>query len=234
MTKCSNLIEELASIGIEFGMDKCAKKEIKYGKPLQSVGIKLQHATEIRSLYPNEVYKYLGMDESDGINDLQLKDKVKKEYYRRLRQTLATQLTSKNKITAVQPSNPVSFGVLDWLRPEIHQIDRKTKKILTMGGAHHSRADVDRLYIKRRNGGRCLLEIEAVYDQTMVGLADYLEKDYCNLMKAVKTNDCSKNKHFIKKHADKVKTRYLMTEAIPGLNSSKELKEKNEREKIEQ
>ena len=139
---------------------------------------------------PNEMYRYLGMDESDGIKNLQMKEKVKKEYYRRVRQILGTQLSSKYKITSINslaiPVMMYIFGVLDWLRPEIQQLDRKTRKKLTMEAIHHPRADVDRLHVKRRNRGRGLLELEAFYDQTMVGLADYLEKEYGNLMKIVK------------------------------------------------
>ena len=65
------------------------------------------------------------------------------------------------------------------------------------------------------------LELEAVYDKTMVGLADFLEKEYGNLMKIAKMNDHSKNKHSIIKHVD-IQTTYLMTDAAPGKNLTKE------------
>ena len=102
-----------------------------------------------------------------------------------------------------QLSNPVmmcNFGVRDWLRLEGQQLDRMTRRKLTLGGVRHPRADVDRLYVKRRNGGRGLLELEAVCDQTMAGLADYLEQEYANVMKTVKMTDHSRNKYFIKKN----------------------------------
>ena len=172
------------------------------------------------------MYRYLGMDESDGIKNLQMKEKVKKEYYRRVRQILGTQLSSKYKITSINslaiPVMMYIFGVLDWLRPEIQQLDRKTRKKLTMEAIHHPRADVDRLHVKRRNRGRGLLELEAFYDQTMVGLADYLEKEYGNLMKIVKMNDHNKNRHSIKKHADKNRNRHGMWLRSSGLKGETE------------
>ena len=63
---------------MEFGLDKCAIMEIKSGKLVQSEDIKLQNKMEIRSLDPNEMYKYLGMDESDEIINLQMKEKSNK------------------------------------------------------------------------------------------------------------------------------------------------------------
>jgi hypothetical protein len=37
---------------------------------------------------------------------------------------------------------------------EIKQIDRKTKTMITMYKTHHPKADIGRLYVKRKEGGR--------------------------------------------------------------------------------
>jgi hypothetical protein len=43
-----------------------------------------------------------------------------------------------------------------------------------MEGIYHSKAEVDRLYIKRRNGRRGVVELETVYSVTIVGLSEYI------------------------------------------------------------
>ena len=49
--------------------------------------------------------------------------------------------------------------MIEWNQDELQQIDRKTRKLLTIYKAHHPQADVDRLYWKR-SGGRGLLSVE--------------------------------------------------------------------------
>jgi hypothetical protein len=53
-----------------------------------------------------------------------------------------------------------SFGLINWKTEEIKKIDRKTRKMLIMYKTHHPKADIDRLYVKRKEGGRGLLQIE--------------------------------------------------------------------------
>jgi hypothetical protein len=43
--------------------------------------------------------------------------------------------------------------------------DRKTRKTLTMRKILHPKADIDRLYVKRKEGGRGLVQIEAALKQ---------------------------------------------------------------------
>ena len=33
-------------------------------------------------------------------------------------------------------------GILSWTKTELEQLDRRTRKLMTMHGAHHSKADV--------------------------------------------------------------------------------------------
>jgi hypothetical protein len=54
-----------------------------------------------------------------------------------------------------------TFGIINWRTEEIKQIDRKTRKVLTMYKMHHPKADIDRLEVKRRKGGRGLVQVEA-------------------------------------------------------------------------
>ena len=48
-------------------------------------------------------------------------------------------------------------GVLKWTTEEL---DRKTRKVMTMHGALHPRSDINRLYMPREKGGRGLISCE--------------------------------------------------------------------------
>ena len=51
-------------------------------------------------------------------------------------------------------------GIIDWNIAELREMDRKTRKYLTINGAHHPKANVDRLYMKRSKGGRGFISVE--------------------------------------------------------------------------
>ncbi|CAH2011575.1 unnamed protein product [Acanthoscelides obtectus] len=68
-----------------------------------------------------------------------------------------------------------NFGVIDWRLEEIKAIDRKTRKLLTLYGMLHPRADTDRLYVSRKEGGRGLQQVEAAYKSAILRISDYCE-----------------------------------------------------------
>ena len=88
-----------------------------------------------------KTYKYLGIEESEGIQHQQMKERLKKEYSRRLRMILKSELDARNKITAIGalavPVLRYSFGIINWRTEEMKKNDRKTRKMLTMYKMHH-------------------------------------------------------------------------------------------------
>ena len=77
---------------------------------------------------------------------------------RRLRLVLGTELSAENKIQAIGSLAITvirySFGIFNWHQEELQKLDRKTRKLLTLHGQHHTKADEDRLYVPRKHGGR--------------------------------------------------------------------------------
>ena len=55
-------------------------------------------------------------------------------------------------------------------------MDLRTRKLKTMHQALHSKDDVDRLYVSRKEGGRGLTGIEDSVNASRQGLEDYKEK----------------------------------------------------------
>ena len=86
---------------------------------------------EMQELEQRKTYKYLGIEEGEGIQHQQVKERLKKEYSRRLRMILKSELNAKNKITAAGvlavPVLRYSFGVINWRLEEIKKVDRKTE-----------------------------------------------------------------------------------------------------------
>lgn len=72
-------------IGMEFGLEKCAKASFKKGKLASTGNIIIDEYTAIEELNQEGIYKYLGVDESDGIQHSKMKEKIRKEYLRRVR-----------------------------------------------------------------------------------------------------------------------------------------------------
>ena len=63
--------------------------------------IVLNQDTAIKELDQEGTYKYLGINEGDDIQHSKMKEKIPKEYYRRIRMVLKSGLNAINKIEAI-------------------------------------------------------------------------------------------------------------------------------------
>lgn len=93
-----------------------------------------------------------------------MKEQTRKEYIRRVRNILMFEHNGANIIGAIN-SRAVSkikygVGIIGWLKAELEEAHRKTKKLLTMYGAHYLKADVNMLYLRRTEGGKDLIGVE--------------------------------------------------------------------------
>ena len=77
-----------SDINMEFGIEKCGILVMKKGKYAKSDGIKLPNENEIQEIDLEKGYKYLGVLEADVIKDKDMKEKIEKEYVRRVRMML--------------------------------------------------------------------------------------------------------------------------------------------------
>ena len=92
--------------------------------------------------------------------------------------TLKSELNSSNEISAInafaKPVLTYSFNINNWQMKEIRKIDAKTRKLFTMHKMHHPKADVDRMSLPRKEGGRELFQSECTYMTSSIGLDKYL------------------------------------------------------------
>ena len=188
-------------IGMQFGLDKCAKATFTKGKIVKAENIILDVSTTIKELEHEGMYKYLGIQEAEGVANAANKEKVRKEFYRRVRAILQTELNARNKIMAINslaiPIVTYGFNILYWTMPEIKRLDVKVRKLLTINKMHHPKADVDRLYIRRSDGGKGLLQLELMYKPTAIGLQTYLDSTEDWMLQLVNRHEKTKKVHSV-------------------------------------
>ena len=68
-----------------------------------------------------------------------------------------------------------SAGIVDWKNSELHNMDRKTRKVLSMYQALHPRSNVDRLYLPCSKGGKGLLSLEECVNAVKRSVGQYLK-----------------------------------------------------------
>ena len=105
-------------IRMEFGLEKSAKATFKRGKLTETSDLQLDTDTCIRELDQEGVYNYLGINEGDGIPHAAMKVKVRKEYYRRRRLVLKSELNAANRFEAINtltvPVVTYRLNIINW------------------------------------------------------------------------------------------------------------------------
>ena len=203
-------------IGMEFGMKKCGIRilTMKKGKVVRCEVIKLPNC-EVMKEVEKEGYAHLGIIKLDKIKQNETKEKTMKGYKRKLRLILKSKLNEKNKITAINAWAVAVFrygaGMLQWKESELKDVDGKSRKTMTMYGALHPKNDVDRLYIKRKMGGRGLMSVERCVREEENSLCFYVANSAENLIKGVaaaetiNTEDTVTSGEFKKQKAQELK-----------------------------
>ena len=148
-----------------------------------------------------QVYKYLGVDESNGIQHSRMRERLRCVYFREVKVFLRTALYGRNKVLAINgfalPFLTYGCGNIQWGCADLQQLDRRTRKLLSMHGVHHPSADVDRLYAPCSDGGRGLQQIESAYKSCIVRLNCYLADRSDPLMNIIRECDSRKSSHSI-------------------------------------
>ena len=87
---------------------------MKSGKRHLTDGIELPNQDKIRTLGEKETNKYLGILETDTVKQVEMKEKIQKEYLRRTRKLLETKLFSRKLIKGI---NMKLYSSLDIRHP---------------------------------------------------------------------------------------------------------------------
>ena len=136
---------------------------MRRGRQVGSSGIDLpsdQHIIEVEE----EGYKYLGILQLDVTLNTKMKDKITSEYVRRVKKLCRSKLNGGNMISGINAWAVsvlrYSAGIVDWTVEELVSMDRRTRKMLAMNGCMHTRNNIARLYLPRKEIGRGLISTE--------------------------------------------------------------------------
>ena len=91
---------------MEFGLPKCGVLIMKRGKVVKSEGISMLDGKMMKNIKEGG-YKYLGILEADGVKHEEMKDQIKKEYIRRVRNILKSKLDGGGSVISVINSRTV-------------------------------------------------------------------------------------------------------------------------------
>jgi hypothetical protein len=119
-------------IQMKFGCENCARICSKHGKVYRKQHMGNTMKNEIKELDTMKAYRYLGVEESHNIEHKKERDRLKKEYIRRLKLILSTELSEKNKMKAIGslaiPVLRYSFGIINWHQEEMQSWTEKQEK----------------------------------------------------------------------------------------------------------
>lgn len=162
-------------IGMTFGLEKCGRLIISRGKVQQTSGVSMPQG-RIDDIA--ETYKYLGIMQSFRNQDEEMRSKATTEYRNRVRRVLQSQLSSRNKITAINafavPVIRYPAAVITWRQEDLKAADIGTRKLMTLHGIYHPKSSTGRLYTSRKEGGRGLHSIADIVKAEEQSLKSYV------------------------------------------------------------
>ena len=117
-------------------------------------------------------------------------------------------------------------------------MDRKIRKLMTLNRMHHPKANVSRMYIPRKEGGRGMINIEMTYKTTTIGLNSYLESSEDRMLHAVLQHEKKNKLHSVVKQSSKFKFQLNMAQEkidtnIKPTKAAKDIKNKSKNASLE-
>ena len=136
----------------------------------------------MKTLNPDqeEIYKFLGVEQADGIRTKQVYERVKEEMTKRLKLLMKSELNDENLIQAINskviPVAAYPMNVCKMTKGELNELDQIVKRELRKSNMLGKQASDERLYLKRDQGGRGLKSMRDVYAETRTRVACYMCK----------------------------------------------------------
>ena len=204
---CSEELKSVAGIvkmfsddvGMKFGFDKCGVLVVEKGVKKKCEGIELPGGEMIKEIDENG-YKYLGVLEAEDILEKEMKEKLKSEYFRRVKLLAQSKLYGGNAIKAINSWAVTvicyTAGIIAWTAKELKTIDIRTRKIMTMAGMFHQKGDGDHLYLMRKDGGRGMISMEDCVRMEEKNLVRYImrikERLFGVVSEGMQVGECGK------------------------------------------
>ena len=140
------IVQASNDTGACYGVAKCAEVVFERGKMVKGEGLQVLNE-RMRTIDPdkNEIYKFLGVKQADGIKKKEVYNRVKEEISRRMNIITRTELNYKNLVKAINtkviPVINYPMNVCKFTQSELTELDQVIKRELrknNMLGRHAS------------------------------------------------------------------------------------------------
>jgi hypothetical protein len=165
---------------------------------VKSEGLELKEGM-VKSLDPElkESYTFLGIEEGDGQMDQLVTKRVTTQCFRIVKKLCETQLYERNFIKAINTKAlglvRYSMSICHYTISELKELDVRMRRLLYEKAVRGNEESVERLYMKKKEGGRGLISFEQMYKTIKVQIATYLALSEDALLKKVFQRERKKN-----------------------------------------
>ena len=188
--------------GACYGVAKCAEIVFEHGKMVRGEGLKVLEE-RMKTIDPdeNEIYKFLGLEQADGIKAEAVFERIKSEISKRVKLLTKTELNDANLIQAINkkviPVAAYAMNVCKFSTSELNELDQVIKRESRQKSMLGRQASDERLYLKRAKGGRGLKSLRDTYKETRLRVACYMVKSANPWIKAAWRREMLKEENII-------------------------------------
>ena len=147
----------------------------------------------------NEIYKFLGIEQADGIKTKNVFERVKNEVKKRTKMLVETELNDANLIRAINekviPVASYPMNVCQFSKGELMELDQVVKRELRSRHMLERQGSDERLYLKREDGGRGLKSMREVYKETRLRVTCCMAKSTNEWIKVAWNREALKNEN---------------------------------------
>ena len=173
------IVQASHDTGACYGISKCVEIVFKRGKMARGEELEILEE-RIKAIDPdeNEVYKFLGIEQADGIKTKKDFELVQGEVNKRVKILTSTELNNVNLVRAINtkliPVAAYPMNVCKFTDGELKELDQVIKRELRSKNMLGKQSSNDRLYPIREDGGKGIKSLRDIYKETRLRVACYL------------------------------------------------------------
>ena len=126
----------------------------------------------------NEIFKFLGIEQADGIKTKKVFERVKGKVNKRVKMLTNTELNDVNLVRAINtkviPVAAYSMNVCKFTDGELKELDQVIKRKLRSKNMLGKQSSNERLYLIREDGGRGMKSLRDIYKETRLRVTFYM------------------------------------------------------------
>ena len=199
------IVQASLDTGACYGAAKCAEIMFERGKMVRGEGLPMLEE-RMKTMDPdeNEIYKFLGIEQADGIKTKNVFERVKSEVKKRTKMLVETKLNA-NLIHAINEKvisvAAYPMNVCQFNKGELMELDQVVKRELRSRNMLGRQGSDERLYLKREDGGRGLKSMRDVYKETRLKVTCYMAKSTNEWIKVAWKREMLKNENSMRDEA---------------------------------